>query len=136
MRVGTVHDGDVAVCDAFLFVDSRDFVGDPPCFLLRVVSRVSDDFVAFAKCRPQFFRLAIFISCNHRIGCVENGLRRTIILLEHDGFRIREILLEILNITDIRASERINRLVGIAYHRNPRRSDTARSSHMRIGLFS
>lgn len=95
-----------------------------------------DDFVAFAKCRPQFFRLTIFISCDHRIGCVENGLRRTIILFEHDGFRVREILLEILNITNIRASERINRLVGIAHHRNPRRSDTACPSHMWIGLFS
>ena len=136
MRVGTVHDGDVAVCNTFLFVDLRDFVGDPSCFLLCVVGRVSDDLVAFAKCRPQFFRLAIFISCNHRIGGVENGLRRTIILFEHDGFRVREILLEILNIANVRTSERVNRLVGIAYHRNPRWSDTARATHMLIGLFS
>ena len=136
MRVGSIHDGDVAIRHAFLVVDSCDFVGDPSGFLLRVVGRVSDDFVAFAKCRPQFFRLTIFISCDHRIGCVENGLRRTIILFEHDGFRVREILLEILNITNIRASERINRLVGIAHHRNPRRSDTACPSHMWIGLFS
>ena len=116
-------------------MDSCDFVRYPSGFLLCVVGGIADDFVALTKRRPQFLRLAVFVFRDHRVRRVEDGLRRTVILFEHDGFGVREILFEVLDVTDVRTSERVDGLVGITHHGNPARSHTARSPRLRVGLF-
>ena len=134
MGVRPVHDGDIGVLVAIFCDETGDFGGDPQGFLLRVVRRVACNRRALACGGPQLLGFAPLIVGDDRVGRVENRLRRTIVLLEHDGLRIREILLEILDIADIRATERVNRLVGIADDRHPRRAYPASTNRRGIRL--
>ena len=104
-------------------MDSCDFVRYPSGFLLCVVGGIADDFVALTKRRPQFLRLAVFVFRDHRVRRVEDGLRRTVVLFEHDGLRVWEIMFEILDVANVRATERVDGLVGIAHHGDPARPD-------------
>ena len=63
--------------------------------------------------RPKSFRLAVKVVFNDGVGGVQNGLRRTIILLQQNNSRIWIILLEIQNVAHIRAAPTVNRLIGI-----------------------
>ena len=136
LRIGAIHDRDVAIGHRFLTVDTADFVRDPAGLLLRIVRGIADDLVSRAECGPQFLRLAILVLCDHRIRRIQNRLCGTIVLLKHDGLRVREILFEILNIANIRATERVDGLVGITDDGDPRRSNRARAPHSRIGFLA
>ena len=80
------------------------------------VRRVADDRLALAERGPQFLGLAALVVADHRVGRIQNGLRRTIVLFEHDGLGVREVLLEVLNVADVGTTERVDGLVGIAHH--------------------
>ena len=136
MRVGAVHDGDVPVGHALLGVDPRDFVRYPTGLLLRVVRRVPDDFVACAKCRPQFLGFAVLVFRDHRVRRVEYGLRRTVVLFEHDGFGVREVLFEVLDVADVGSTERVDGLVGVAHDGDPGWSDATCAARLRLGLLA
>ena len=114
LRVGTVHDGHVRIRRALLGADAQDFPSYPRGLLLGVVRGIADDRVPAAQCGPQLFGLATLVVGDDRVGRVEDGLRGTVVLFEHDGLRVGEILLEILDVADVRAAERIDRLVGVA----------------------
>lgn len=96
-----------------------DFGGHPLGLLLGVVCCVADDRLALAERGPQFLGLAALVVADHRVGRIQNGLRRTIVLFEHDGLGVREVLLEVLNVADVGTTERVDGLVGIAHHGDP-----------------
>ena len=96
----------------------RDFGGHPLGLLLGVVRRVADDRLALAERGPQFLGLAaLVVAADHRVGRIQNGLRRTIVLFEHDGLGVREVLLEVLNVADVGTTERVD---GLVRNRPPR----------------
>ena len=134
MGVRPVHDGDIGVLVAIFGDETGDFCRDPQGFLLRVVSGIADNRLPLTGRRPQLLRLTSLVMGDDRVCGVKNRLRRTIILLEHDGLRVREILLEILDVADISATERVNRLIGIAHDRHPRRTHPAGANRRGIGL--
>lgn len=68
--------------------------------------------------REYFFPNLTFILFDQTIGSTDNGLRRTIILLQFKDFRVRINLREIKDIINIRSTERVNTLRIIAYHTN------------------
>ena len=136
LRVGPVHDGHVAVGDAFLRMQPCDFGCDIAGLLLRVVGCIADDRIAFAECGPQFLRLAVLVLRDHRIRRIQNGLRRTVVLFEHDGLRVREVLFEILDVADVGTAEGVYGLIGVTDDGNPGGSDPARARGMRIGLLA
>ena len=115
-------------------MQSGDFGGHPLGLLLGVIRRVADDWLAFAECCPQFLGLASLVVADHRVGRVQNGLRRTIVLFEHDGLGVREVLFEILDVADVGAAEGIDGLVGIAHDGDPSRARLAGVRRTRNGL--
>ena len=125
LRVGAVHDGHVRVGDRLLGVQARDLAGYPGRLLLRVVGRVADDRLALAERRPQLLRLASLVVGDDGVGRVEDGLRGAVVLFEHDGPRVGEILLEVLDVADVGAAERVDGLVGVAHHGDPRRAGSS-----------
>ena len=134
MGVGAVHDRHVGVGDALFGVQARDFGGHPLGLLLGVVRRVADDRLALAERGPQFLGLAALVVADHRVGRIQNGLRRTIVLFEHDGLGVREVLLEVLNVADVGTTERVDGLVGIAHHGDPGGAGLAGVRRARDGL--
>ena len=59
------------------------------------------------------------ILCNQTVGRTNNGLRRTIVLLQLKNFRIRINLGEIENVINIRSPERVYTLSIVSNHTNP-----------------
>ena len=134
LRVGTVHDGHVRIRRALLGADASDLPRYPRGLLLGVVRGIADDRVPAAQCGPQLLGLATLIVGDDRVGRVEDGLRGTVVLFEHDGLRVGEILLEILDVADVRAAERIDRLVGVADDGDPCRAGPPRRGGVRHDL--
>ena len=64
---------------------------------------------------PQFLGRAVRVIFNHRISCIKNGLRGTIVLLQLDNPGLGIIRFEIHNISKIRTAPGVNTLVCIAY---------------------
>ena len=76
----------------------------------------------------KIYRLAFFIFCpecfffsssvvgNHCIGRIQNMLRRTVILLQFDYFRIGKYMFKIQNILNICSAELVDGLIIITYH--------------------
>ena len=61
--------------------------------------------------RPKRFILAAFVVGDYLIGGVQNIGRTAVILLQFDHRCVREVLLEIENVPDIRVTEPVNRLI-------------------------
>ena len=136
LRVRTVHDGDVAVAHAVVRVQAFDLRGDPMCFELRGVRGVCGDLLPRARRGPQALRLAPLVVRNDRVRRVENRLRRTVVLFEHDRLRVGKILFEILNVADVGSAERVDGLVGITHHGDPRRPHAPRADGAHVRVFA
>ena len=78
-----------------------------------VVADVADDAVALPRVGPQVLRLAALVAADHRVGGGQDGLRGAVVLLEHDRARVGEVLLEVHDVADVGAAERVDRLVGV-----------------------
>ena len=61
-------------------------------------------------------RPPVGVAGDDRVGRVEDGLRRAVVLLERDHPRAGEVVLELGDVADVGAAERVDRLVGIAHH--------------------
>ena len=64
--------------------------------------------VAVALVGPQLLGLAAQVVGDHRVGGVEDGLGGSVVLLEHDHGGVRERLLELEDVPDVRTSEAVN----------------------------
>ena len=93
-----------------------DRVGDEQRLVFGVRSFVQADLLARAGVGPQPLALALFVVRDDRAGGFENVLRRAVILLQPDHFRVRIIALEIENIANIGAAPAVNRLIFVADH--------------------
>ena len=114
-------------------VQPRDLGGDPRRLLLGVVRGVADDRLALAQRGPQFLGLAALVVGDDRVRRVQDGLRRTVVLFEHDGLGVREVLFEVLDVADVRAAERVDRLVGVADDGDPGRPLPSGCHGVRLG---
>jgi hypothetical protein len=79
-----------------------------------VVRRVNPDGFAFGAVGPEVFAEPRRIVCYDGIGCIQDGCRRAVVLLELYDQGSRKILLETVNVLDACATPAINRLVIIA----------------------
>ena len=100
-------------------MQTGDLGCDPHRLLLRVVGGIADDRLALAHGGPQLLRLASLVVGDHRVRGVEDGLCGAVVLFEQNGLRVGEILFEVLDVADVRATERVDGLVGIAHHGDP-----------------
>ncbi len=112
LRVGPIEDRHqgVHVFGPVLLDRSRDEVG----FLELVVPAVVDDPGASLAIGPEPFVLAIPVLADDGRCGVEDGLRRSIVLLEADDLGFAEVLLEIEDVPQVGAAPFVDRLIGIA----------------------
>jgi hypothetical protein len=114
LRVGAIEDRDVTVLDATLRVQFGDLVGDELRLVVLAIAGEPDDLVAVAHGREELLVLAVEVVRNHRVRRAQDVLRRSVILLEQHDLGIREVPLELHDVADVRAAERVDGLVGVA----------------------
>ncbi|VWX46794.1 conserved hypothetical protein [Micrococcus sp. 116] len=114
LRVGPVEHGDVGRADPVLVLQPVDGGGDPLRLGGLVLRGVADDRGALPLGRPQALGTAVRVALDHRVGGVQDGLRGAVVLLELDGDGVREVLLELDDVADVRAAERVDGLVRVA----------------------
>ena len=84
--------------------------------LLTVGIRLQDaDFVAHVALREAVFLHALRVADDHRVGRVDDRLRRTVVLLQLEDHRRGIILLEREDVLDLGPAERIDRLRVVAH---------------------
>ena len=75
---------------------------------------LQQDFFARAFLRPELLAAAADVVFDDRVGRVEDGVGRTIILLELDHFHFRKMFLHVEQVGDFRAAPAVDALVVIA----------------------
>ena len=70
--------------------------------------------VAFAELGEEPFRLALAVALDHCVGRAEDCVRRAVVLLESDRVRPGEVALEVEDVGDVRAAERVHGLIGVS----------------------
>ena len=128
LRVRAIEDRDVLVAEAFL-AQGRDLIRNELGLVVLAVAGESDDLLAVANRREQVLVLAVEVVRDDTVGRAEDVLGRPIVLLEQDDFRVGEVALELDDVADVRAAERIDRLIRVADNRQRRaRNRSLRSS--------
>ena len=116
LRVGTIHNSHVA---ALLYLSPRqqahDLTGREESLLFFVIGLVHHDLLARAQRRPELLVLAQPVAPHHVLSRVEDGLRRAIVLLQHDDLRARKIFLKADHIFGTGSAPAINHLVIVAH---------------------
>ena len=96
--------------------EAADFVDDVPRLHVTIGQIAHDDLRPLVIHRAQFPIEAFLVGLDHAIGGFHDALRRPVVDLEIDARGIREILLEIEDVPDVRLPPRVDRLVGITHH--------------------
>ena len=73
-----------------------------------IIRHVADNLLTLTVGGPQVLLAATLILRNDRIRRVQDGLRRTVVLLKQNRVRLRVVPLELLNIPDGGSTEGIN----------------------------
>ena len=114
LRVRPVEDRHLAGGRQPLVAQPVDLLGDERRLVVLVVGHVADDRRAVAGLGPEVLRLAARVPRHHRVRRGEDVLGRAVVLLEQDHRRVRVILLELGDVPDRGAAERVDRLVRVA----------------------
>ena len=83
----------------------------------RKVARVFRNANQFALLvvRPQAFRLATAVVCNHGVGAFENAAGGAVVLFQLDDLGVRVGFFEIENVADVGTAEMVDRLVVVTH---------------------
>ena len=104
LRVHPVEDRDlagrVAAAD-----QRRDLGGDETRFGVLVLDLDRAYRIALAEIREEALRLALGVLLDERVGGAQDRVRRAVVLLQRDDLRAREVLLELEDVADVRATE-------------------------------
>ena len=76
-----------------------------------VVALADLDRVALPDVGPQLLAHPPAVVGDHRVGGVEDRLRRAVVLLELDLVRVGEVVLEVEDVADVGAAEPVDRVV-------------------------
>ena len=113
LRVGAIEDRDVLGGRVAGVAELVDLLGDELRLVALVVADIADDLLAVALGRPQLLVLAALVAADHRVGGRQDRLGRAVVLLEQDRRGVGEVVLELEDVADVGAAERIDRLVGV-----------------------
>ena len=116
LRVGAIQQGNFVVLKIVANDEPFNFLRDNRRLLHIRFAGEEFNFFARTVFRAEVFRLAVEAVLDNEVGGVQNGLCRTIILLQNDNLCLRIIALESQNVAHIRAAPAVNRLVGVANH--------------------
>ena len=113
--VHAVQDGMVRESLSFCCI-FQNGVRDKSRLVLLGLCAIHLDLTAFLILCPQCFSLALGIMLDDRIGCLQNGLGATVVLLKANDLGITVLIFKVQNIFDGRSAEFIDTLVIIADH--------------------
>ena len=105
--VRPVHHRDVGVPHAPVR-QGIDLRGDEAGLVVLIVGHVADYRFAFTEGGPQLLLPPALVPGDDRVGRREDRLRRTVVLLEENGPRLRVIPLEFLDVPDRRPTESVD----------------------------
>ena len=91
-----------------------DLLGDGPRLLLVVGKGVQRDLRAVALLGPELLAATADVVLDDRVGRVEDGVGGAVVLLELDDLGLREMLLHVEQVGDLRAAPAVDALVVIA----------------------
>ena len=111
LRVGAVEDGDVAVAVVGAVDEAVDLAHDERRFVVLVVTLEADDRLALALVGPELLGPVRRVVLDHRVGRVEDALRRPVVLVEHHRHRFGKRLLELQQVPKVRPAELVDRVV-------------------------
>ena len=114
--VGAVEHRDVVVSDVAPVGERVDLPCHEPRLVVLVVGDVADDQLALAGIGPQPLLAAAGVAGDHRVGGVQDVLCRAVVLFQQNRSGIGVVALEVLDVADGRAAERVDGLVGVAHH--------------------
>ena len=117
LGVGAVHDRDIGPARTCPVATSRLISSrDESRLVLLGVRDVARDALASAGVGPQVLGPALGVVRDHGVRGAQDRLRRAVVLLEVDDLRVGVVLLELVDVADVRAAERVDRLVGVTDH--------------------
>ena len=93
-----------------------DLRGDVAGLGVLVVELADHDRLPARPLGPQVLFLLALVVGDEPVGGVEHGLRRAVVLLEQDRGRVGEVALELEDVADVGAAERIDRLEVVTDH--------------------
>ena len=117
LGVGPVEDRDV-VARAALVHQPLDLRHGEARLGVLVLQLAHVHRIALAEIGPERLVLARAVVGDDRVGGVQDRLRRAVVLLELDHRRVREVVLEVQDVADVRAAEAVDRLVVVSHHRD------------------
>ena len=94
-----------------VFYIFKNLFGDIFCFIALIRCTVNRNLFPGTVIGPQIFPLALKIVFDHKIGGIQNILRRAVILFQTNYFRIIKLLFKRKNIFDCCTPKLINALV-------------------------
>jgi len=127
LGVGAVEDRHISRPGVAVVDEPVDFSGHPVGLGVLGVGDVADDRVAAAGLAPQPLGFTGGVTVDHGVGGVQDGLGGAVVLLQQDRPGIGEVPLELQDIANRRAPERVDRLVGITHHTQFRRVEPSRT---------
>ena len=112
LRIRAVDDGDLA--RAVTLLDPRgDLRGDEARLPVLVLGLDDTDGLAFAEVGPEILLLALAVVRDDLVRRLQDRVRRAVVLLERDHLRVREVALELHDVADVGAAERVDALIGV-----------------------
>ena len=114
LRVGPVEDRDVRGLETLLVGQAVDLVRDERRLVVLVVGDVRHDRAARAGIGPEPLLAPAGVARDDGVRRREDRLGRPVVLLEHDRRGVRVVALELLDVADGGAAERVDGLVGVA----------------------
>ena len=113
LRVHAVEDRDLAAGEALL--DERsDARRDEARLGMLVLHLDRLHRIALAEVREQVLRLALAVVLDDGVRGAQDRVRRAVVLLERDRARAWEVALEVEDVADVGAAERVDRLIRVA----------------------
>ncbi len=111
LGVGAVEHGDIAPTDLARLVQARHLVGHPLALVGFVVGVVAPDLGTAGLVAPQLLGLAPEVVGDDRVGGIEDGLGRPVVLFEQDHRGVGEGVLELQDVANVGAPEAVNAVV-------------------------
>ncbi|MNI43711.1 hypothetical protein D3C73_980510 [compost metagenome] len=115
LGVGTVQNRNIATRKAGF---QRAFYGfdNVACFVVFVEGGIQIDCLAVATVGPQLFAQASGVVGDQGVGCLQDAGGGAIVLLQANGFGVREVFGILVDVLDFRATPAVDRLVVVAHH--------------------
>ena len=114
LGVGTVKNGKVAIFATVLTLDAFDVLADYQSLFLVAIGRLVQQFLALVILAEHILWYLVAVMLDEAVGCVDDGLRTTIVLFEFEELGIIKMLGKIEDVVDVRTTKTIDTLRIIA----------------------